>query len=85
MPGKRPHGTGLDPWTAGGDLPPARSALTLRMVLAGVGLLSGLVGVGVVLILGMPRGFAVFFGFIALTAVVDLLVVALRKARGEPG
>jgi len=85
MPWKRLYGTDLDPRTAGGHLPPARSALTLRLALAAFGLLAGLAGLVIVLLLGIPRGFAVLFGLIALTALVDLLVVAGRKHRGEPG
>ena len=85
MPWKRLYGTGLDPRTAGGHLPPSRSALPLRLVLAAFGLLASLVGVVVVLVLDAPRGFAVLFGLIALTALVDLVVVAWRKHRGEPG
>ncbi|GAA2724567.1 DUF6343 family protein [Actinocorallia aurantiaca] len=85
MPWKRLHGTELDPRTAGGHLPPARSALTLRLALAAFGLLAGLVGVAVVLMADVPWGFAVLFGLIALTALVDLVVVAGRKHRGEPG
>ncbi|MEO3787678.1 DUF6343 family protein [Actinocorallia sp. B10E7] len=85
MPWKRLYGTDLDPRTAGGHLPPARSALTARLVLAAFGLLAGLAGVVLVLALGLPWGFAVLFGLIALTAVVDLAVVARRKSRHEPG
>jgi hypothetical protein len=36
------------------------------------------------LILG-PIWFGILFAVIALTAVIDIVVVARRKARGEPG
>jgi NhaP-type Na+/H+ and K+/H+ antiporter len=71
----------LDPGTAGGHLPRARSALTLRLVLATFGLVSSLAGLVLVLLLGLPWGFALLFGLIALTAAVDLVVVAGRKRR----
>lgn len=81
MSRKHPTRADLDPATAGGHLPPARSALTLRLVLAGFGLACSLLGVVVVLLLGLPWGFAVLFGLIALTAVVDLAVVTGRRRR----
>ncbi len=85
MPWRRLSGTDLDPGTAGGNLPPARSALTLRLVLAAVGLVASLAGLALVAVLGLPWGFTVFFAFIALTAVIDIIVVARRKMHGEPG
>ena len=75
-------------WTRGrraATCRPARSALTLRLGLAAFGLLAGLAGLVIVLLTDVPRGFAVLFGLIALTALVDLIVVAGRKRRGEPG
>ena len=81
MSWKRPSRADLDPGTAGGHLPRARSALTLRLVLAAFGLVSSLAGVAVVLLLGLPWGFAVLFGLIALTAVIDLAVVTGRRRR----
>ena len=63
---------------------PARSALTLRLVLAAFGLL--FCGVAAVLAARADRpGFAVAFGALAVAALIDLAVVARRKARGEPG
>ena len=74
----------LDPSTAGGHLPPARSALTLRLILASLGLVSSLVGLALVLLLGLPWGFALLFALIALTAIVDLFVVTRRKREERP-
>lgn len=73
-----------DPTAGFGGAAPARSALPLRLVLAAFGLVfcavaawlafaSGLVGVGVVMVV------------LAVTAVADLAWVAHRKQRGEPG
>lgn len=81
MPRKHLTRADLDPSTAGGHLPRARSALTLRLVLAAFGLVSALAGVAIVLLLGLPWGFAALFGLIALTAAVDLAVVTGRKRR----
>lgn len=73
-----------DPTAGWGGAPSARSALTLRAVLAGFGLLVCTAG-------------AVFFGLIGIVlltvllaigatiALVDLGWVAYRKRRGEPG
>ncbi|WP_157963844.1 DUF6343 family protein [Actinocorallia populi] len=72
---------GLDPSTAGGHLPPARSALTLRLVLASFGLVSSLLGLAIVLLLGLPWGLVLLFALIALTAAVDLFVVTRRRRR----
>lgn len=73
-----------DPTAGFGGAPPARSALTLRALLAGFGLLvcavgaligfmNGLVAIGVVLVV------------LAVIALVDLAWVLYRKRRGEPG
>jgi hypothetical protein len=63
----------------------ARSALTFRIVLASVGLV--LWGPAAVLLaLGdWPVVFVVIAAAGAVIALVDLVVVSRRKARGEPG
>ncbi|MFQ1000515.1 DUF6343 family protein [Modestobacter sp. SSW1-42] len=63
----------------------ARSALTLRLVLAAFGLV--LCTVLGVLALGsdVSPAFAVVLFVLAAVALVDLVVVARRKLRGEPG
>jgi membrane protein implicated in regulation of membrane protease activity len=73
-----------DPLAGVGGAPPAQSALTLRLILASFGLLAGVVGAIVFLILG-PIWFGVLFAVVALTALIDIIVVVRRKARGEPG
>jgi hypothetical protein len=74
-----------DPTAGIGGAPPARSALTLRLVLAVWGLL--LCGAAAVLFLTVvtapvPAGVA---AFLAAAAAVDIVVVVRRKRRGEPG
>jgi hypothetical protein len=64
---------------------PAYSALTLRLVLAGFGLVvSAIFAVWVWVVDGPALGVAVLALF-ALIAAVDLAVVVRRKRRGEPG
>jgi Family of unknown function (DUF6343) len=73
-----------DPTAGFGGAPPARSALTLRAVLAAFGLVfcagaawfafaADLTWLGVVLVV------------LAVVALVDLGVILNRKRRGEPG
>jgi membrane protein implicated in regulation of membrane protease activity len=66
------------------DLGPVRSALTLRLWLAGFGLLFCGVAAAVVAAVGL-LWLAVLFVVLAVVAVADLRVVARRKRRGEPG
>lgn len=73
-----------DPLAGVGGAPPAQSALTLRLILAGFGLIAGVAGAIVFLFLG-PIWFGVLFAVVALTALIDIIVVGRRKARGEPG
>ena len=73
-----------DPTAGIGGAPPARSALTLRLVLAAFGLV--LCGVtAVVAIRADLVVVAIILGILAVVAFIDLVVVARRKARGEPG
>ena len=75
-----------DPTAGFGGAPPARSALTLRLVLAAFGLVFcagaawfafrstlGLTWLGIVLVV------------LAVIALIDLIWVGYRKYRGEPG
>jgi hypothetical protein len=70
--------------TASRDIPPARSALTLRLVLASFGLVVCAVA-SAVFIAAHQSVLAGIFAFLAAAALVDIVVVAHRKLRGEPG
>jgi Flp pilus assembly protein TadB len=74
-----------DPTAGFGGAPPAQSALTLRLVLAAFGLVVCVAGGIVLLVAGVPVWIAVVLFVLAAVALVDLVVVARRKARGEPG
>jgi Flp pilus assembly protein TadB len=74
-----------DPTAGFGGAPPAQSALTLRLVLAVFGLLVCVAGGIVLLAAGVPVWVAVVFFVLGAVALVDLVVVVRRKARGEPG
>jgi hypothetical protein len=74
-----------DPTAGIGGAPPARSALTLRLVLAGFGLVVCATGAVLLANAGAPAVLVVGSAVLAVVALVDLVVVARRKARGEPG
>ncbi|MGY1602406.1 DUF6343 family protein [Geodermatophilus sp. SYSU D00815] len=74
-----------DPTAGIGGAPPARSALTLRLWLAGFGLVVCAVLGVLALGAGVPAWLPVALFVLAAVAAVDLVVVARRKARGEPG
>jgi Flp pilus assembly protein TadB len=74
-----------DPTAGFGGAPPAQSALTLRLVLAAFGLVVCVAGGIVLLVAGVPVWIAVVLFVLAAVALVDLVVVVRRKARGEPG
>ena len=74
-----------DPTAGFAGAPPARSALTLRLVLAVFGVVvCGLAAAAFVVIVYQPV-LAGLFAFLAAVAVVDIVVIARRKRRGEPG
>ena len=74
-----------DPTAGIGGAPPARSALTLRLVLAGFGALVSALGALIfVVVVDAPLP-AMVFAVLGAVAVVDFLVVARRKRHGEPG
>jgi len=66
------------------DLGPVRSALTLRLWLAGFGVVASVVGAVVCFVVGVVW-LAIVLLVLALVGVVDLVVVARRKRSGEPG
>jgi hypothetical protein len=74
-----------DPTAGFGGAPPARSALTLRLVLAVFGLVVCVAGGVWVLAADLPLWAGVVLFVLAATALIDIVVIARRKARGEPG
>lgn len=74
-----------DPTAGFAGAPPAQSALTLRLILALFGLVVCLAGGLGWLASDLPVWPAVVLFFFAAVAVVDLVVIVSRKARGEPG
>ncbi|MCW2537138.1 MAG: uncharacterized protein JWQ26_2837 [Modestobacter sp.] len=74
-----------DPTAGIGGAAPAQSALTLRLVLAAFGLVVCVAGGLVLLAADVPVAVAVVLFVLAAVALVDLVVVARRKLRGEPG
>jgi len=66
------------------ELGPVRSALTLRLWLAGFGVVACVVGAVVCFVVGVIW-LAIVLLVLALVGVVDLVVVARRKRSGEPG
>ena len=74
-----------DPTAGFAGAPPAQSALTLRLVLAVFGLVVCVAGGLVFLSVGLPTWTAVVLFVLAAVALVDVVVILRRKARGEPG
>jgi hypothetical protein len=74
-----------DPTAGFGGAAPARSALTLRLVLAAFGLIVCALGAAAFVILVNEPVLAGILAFLAAVAAVDIVVVARRKLRGEPG
>jgi Flp pilus assembly protein TadB len=73
-----------DPTAGFGGAPPAYSALTLRAVLAGFGLVFCAVAAALVIMAGLTV-LGVALAVLAAIALVDLAWVIHRKRRGEPG
>ena len=85
-PRKLPPRIGYHDLTAGmGGAAPASSALTLRLVLAVSGLLTLVAAAVVFWVLSLPWWTTAAAAVLAAVALVDLVVVARRKAHGEPG
>jgi hypothetical protein len=74
-----------DPTAGFAGAPPAQSALTLRLVLAGFGLVVCIAGGIIFLTAGLPAWAAVALFLFGAVALVDIVVILRRKARGEPG
>jgi Family of unknown function (DUF6343) len=75
-----------DPTAGFAGARPARSALTLRLVLAAFGLVVS-VGGGLLWLAveELPAWPAVVLFLLGAIAAVDIVVILRRKARGEPG
>jgi hypothetical protein len=73
-----------DPTAGFGGAPPARSALTLRAVLAAFGLVFCAGAAWASFAAGWSLA-GWLFVVVAMIALVDLVVVLNRKRRGEPG
>jgi Family of unknown function (DUF6343) len=65
--------------------PPARGALTLRLILAVFGLIACGLGAAAFLVLASEPVLAGILAFLAAAAAADIAVVSRRKLRGEPG
>ena len=74
-----------DPTAGFAGAPPARSALTLRLVLAVFGLVVCTAGGIGFLAAGMSVWAAIVLFVLAVIALVDIVVIVRRKSRGEPG
>jgi hypothetical protein len=74
-----------DPMAHVGGASPAISPLTLRLVLAIIGVCFGIVAAISFAWADAPLGVTIFMIALALVAVVDIVVVTRRKRRGEPG
>lgn len=74
-----------DPFAGLAGAPPARSALTFRLILAGFGLVACSLGAAALVTVASLPVLAGILAFLAAVAVVDIIVVARRKLRGEPG
>ncbi|MGH3913764.1 MAG: DUF6343 family protein [Pseudonocardiaceae bacterium] len=73
-----------DPTAGFGGAAPARSALTLRAVLAGFGLVFCAVAAVIAIVTDL-LALGVVLAVLALIALIDLAWVLHRKRRGEPG
>ncbi|MDD9207553.1 DUF6343 family protein [Georgenia sp. 10Sc9-8] len=74
-----------DPTGGFAGAPPAQSALTLRLLLAGFGLVVGVALTFWAVTVDAPVWVVALPVLLALTAVVDIVVILRRKRRGEPG
>ena len=84
-PGRQARPGHHDPTYRMAGAAPARSALTLRLVLAAIGLLVFIAAAIATALVGEPAWEPVVLALLAAVALVDLAVVARRKHRGEPG
>jgi hypothetical protein len=83
--GRRPWLDYHDPTAGVGGAPPAASALTLRLLLAGIALACCVAGIVLDVVLDGPAVLAIVLIIVALTTVVDGCVIVTRRHRGDPG
>ncbi len=74
-----------DPTSGWGGAAPARSALTLRLVLAIFGFVLAVGFTIWALLIDAPTLYKILPAVVAVIAAINITVVARRKARGEPG
>jgi hypothetical protein len=74
-----------DPTAGVGGAPPAASALTLRLLIAAAAVALCLLGIVLGAMEHGPIALTVVLAVVALTAIVDVMVIVRRKRRGEPG
>ncbi len=74
-----------DPTHEMGGAAPAHSPLSLRLALAGSGFAVFALGALLLGLMGAPVWLVVVAVVVAVVALVDVVVVARRKASGEPG
>jgi hypothetical protein len=74
-----------DPTAAWAGAPPARSALTLRLVLAIFGFFVCVAGAWALSWAEAGTFWVVLVALLAVVSLVDVAVIVWRKARGEPG
>lgn len=74
-----------DPTAGMGGAAPALSALTLRLVLAALGVVASAAGAVILAIAGAGGPAVGALVLLGLVAVVDVVVILRRKRRGEPG
>jgi hypothetical protein len=81
----RPRDGYHDPTAGIGGAAPARSALTLRFLLATFGAVVCVVGAILFVTIADAPVLTVIFAVFAVVALVDASIVVWRKRRGEPG
>lgn len=74
-----------DPTAGFAGAPPARSALTLRLILATFGVVVCGLGCAAFVFIASEPVIAGILAFFAAAGIADIVVVARRKLRGEPG
>lgn len=74
-----------DPTAGIGGAPPARSALTLRLILANLGFVLAVIFGVFAWTRDFPIAVVIVSGVLALIAALNSAIVTRRKLRGEPG